>query len=63
MNDLLLLFLAFASGCSVGFIAATLTAAGRKADTSAEFDGGYSASNEPPVRTLIWGGRVEDNRE
>lgn len=63
MKDLLLLFLAFACGGFCGFIAASFFAAGTRSDELDDFDGGFSLSNQPPVRTRIWGGRVDDHRE
>ena len=59
MTDLVFLFLAFACGGFVGFIIAAVLSVGRAAD--AEFDGGFAASNPPPVRTVIWGGRVDED--
>ena len=59
MTDILRLFLAFACGGFVGFIAAAVLSVGRKAD--AEFDGGFAANNPPPVRTVIWGGGVDED--
>lgn len=62
MSDFLLQCLVFLCGGFLGFIAAVFFSASR-ADEPDEFDGGFRASNAPPARTVIWGGRVEDHRE
>ena len=54
MLELFRLALAFACGGFVGFIAAAFFAVGKRADAPDEFDGGFSATNPPPVRTVIW---------
>lgn len=63
MSEVLLAFLAFGCGAFVGFVAAAIFAVGSRADEVEEFDGGFRASNPPPARTVIWGGRVEDRHE
>lgn len=60
MGDFIFSVLIFASGGCVGFILAAFFIVGRREDEPDEFDGGYRASNEPPARTVIWGGRVEE---
>ena len=60
MAEILKLFLAFWCGGFFGMILAALFIAGKRVDEPEEFDGGFSASNHPPVRTTIWGGRVEE---
>lgn len=60
MGDVLLVFLVFACGCFVGFIIAAFFAVGRSADEPEEFDGGFWASNLPPVKTRIWHQSVEE---
>lgn len=64
MNNVLMVFLAFACGGFVGFIAAAILAVGRDVDDAEDFDGGFRANYQPPVRTTIWGGGVdEDSRK
>ena len=60
MIELLRLVLAFACGGFVGFIAATFMSVGKRADD--DFDGGFRANNPPPVRTIIWGGGVDEDQ-
>lgn len=57
MADILKIILIFACGGFVGFIIAAFFAVGRRADD--DFDGGFSANNPPPVRTVIWNGGVD----
>lgn len=60
MTEVLLGLLIFASGGFVGVIVGAFFAVGGRADE--EFDGGFSVSNHPPVKTRIWHGSVEDDR-
>lgn len=53
MLEVLRLVLAFAYGGFVGFITAAFFAVGKR-DEPEDFDGGFSATNPPPVRTVIW---------
>lgn len=57
MRDLVALFLAFACGGFVGFIAAAFFAVGKRADD--EFDGGFKANYAEPVRTKIWADHID----
>lgn len=61
MIEFLISTLIFLSGFCAGIIATMATAMRRKAEET-EFDGGYAASNHPPVRTQIWSPSVI-NRE
>lgn len=63
MNDIILLCLAFACGGFLGFITATFLAVGSRADEPDEFDGGFTASNPPPVRTVIWSSSVKNSED
>ena len=53
--------LIFFCGTFVGFIAAAFMSVGAR-DDEPEFDGGWQASNEPRVRTVIWSRDVEADR-
>lgn len=59
MNELVSLFLAFGCGVFCGFIGCAAFAVGARADEPDDFDGGYRASNEPPVRTKIWSDHIK----
>lgn len=61
MADALMVFLAFSCGGFIGFIAAAFFSVGRKADEPEEFDGGFRANYQPPVRTVIWGGGIDED--
>ena len=62
MNEFLLHVAIFCCGGCVGFMVAAFFIAGARADDTDEFDGGFSVSNHPPVRTKIWHGSVDEGQ-
>lgn len=60
MNEFLLHVAIFGCGGCFGFMVAAFFIAGARADEPAEFDGGWQASNPPPVKTRIWHGSIDE---
>lgn len=58
MTEFLFGVLIFASGMFCGVIVAAFFIVGARSED--EFDGGWQASNSPPVRTKIWHGSIDE---
>lgn len=60
--ELVTSFLVFCAGGFIGFIVGIFVAA-RRDDDHDDFDGGFTADNKPPVRTIIWSDYVQHKKD